>query len=81
MKPHQTGYEVAAIASTLGEADVMAASLNAAGIPAYVVDAHINNTLMVMGFVLSPNGIRVATPADRVDEARELLNLATREGE
>jgi hypothetical protein len=58
---------------SLTEADVLRASLEAAGIRAYVPGALATNTLSHMAGGLNPNGMKVLVPASAADEARELI--------
>ncbi|NLF29250.1 MAG: DUF2007 domain-containing protein [Planctomycetes bacterium] len=55
------------------EADVVRASLEAAGIRAHVPGVLAANTLSHMAGGLNPNGMKILVPASAADEARELI--------
>ncbi|MDY6913708.1 MAG: DUF2007 domain-containing protein [Planctomycetota bacterium] len=64
---------VVAAAATLTEADVIRASLDAAGIDAMILNETTTNVLSHLNFAINPGGIRIAVSARDTEAARELL--------
>ncbi len=74
---HETSA-VAWSAATLGEANIIRGLLESGGIPAVIDDEIIVGVLD--GMVTGNKGIRVVVPADRLSEARRLIEEAHEEG-
>jgi hypothetical protein len=64
---------VAHVARDASEAQVLAANLNAAGIPAYVENAALVDHYAMSQKLMNRMGVRVHVMSDRVEEAREFI--------
>jgi len=71
-EPSDDLVEIGRVFSVI-EADVVRASLEAAGIPAFVPGALATNMLSHMAGGLNPNGMKVLVRAASADDARELI--------
>jgi len=67
------GLVEAASASSVPEADLIAAMLKDAGIPAWVGDANMSTLYGAHNYVIAPGGIQVLVPLGRLADAEKLL--------
>ena len=67
------GIAVVGTTRNVQEADLMAAVLNSAGIPAWVEGGNTATWYWYMQYALHPGGIRVLVPTGRLAEAQALL--------
>jgi len=67
------GLAVAGTTRNVQEADLMAAVLNSAGIPAWVEGGSTSTWNWYMQYALHPGGIRVLVPTGRLAEAKSLI--------
>jgi hypothetical protein len=65
---------IVAHATSLGQAEVIAAVLRAEGIDSAVYNANAAATLSHIPYAVNPRGIEVAVPADQAEQAREILS-------
>jgi len=69
---------VVATAGTLTEADVIRVSLEAAGIPAFVLSEQASNWMMHLGPAIHPRGIKVMVLPEHAAEAQAMLEAPRR---
>ncbi len=69
------------VAKTAEEALVIAALLRNAGIPIYVGGSLLQDEFAIAQRTLNLQSIGIQVPSDRIEEARDLLAAAKRDGE
>ena len=75
-KQDEREWKIAKIVESNEEAVVVAGFLNSSGIPAEVESLHVEELPVNVGGL---GEVRVLVPADRLDEARSLLDASDRE--